>query len=68
MNVYVSGEFNLMVGIPNHLMKKDKEGVWNSKVKLLPGHYEYELFADNAWVKNLPDAETVSNPWVLRIS
>jgi 1,4-alpha-glucan branching enzyme len=62
MNVYVSGEFDGWdtQSLP---MKKDKDGVWRSRVKLLPGRYEYKLFADNTWVENLPDAETVSNPF-----
>jgi len=62
MKVNVSGEFNGWdtQSLP---MKKDKDGVWMSKVKLLPGRYEYKLFADNTWVENLPDAETVSNPF-----
>jgi 1,4-alpha-glucan branching enzyme len=62
MNVYVAGEFNGWdtQSLP---MKKDKDGVWRSKVKLLPGSYKYKLFADNAWVENLPDAEAVPNPF-----
>ena len=62
MNVYVAGEFNGWdtQSLP---MKKDKDGVWKSTVKLLPGRYEYKLFADDAWVENLPGAETVSNPF-----
>lgn len=60
--VYVAGEFNGWdtQSLP---MKKDKDGVWRSKVKLFPGRYEYKFFADNTWVENLPDAETVSNPF-----
>jgi len=62
MKVYVSGEFN---GWDTHSlpMKKGKDGVWRSKVKLLPGRYEYKLFADNTWIESLSDAETVSNPF-----
>jgi 1,4-alpha-glucan branching enzyme len=62
MNVYVTGEFNDWdtQSLP---MNKGKDGVWRSKVKLLPGRYEYKLFADNAWVENLPDAHTVLNPF-----
>jgi 1,4-alpha-glucan branching enzyme len=62
MNVYVAGEFNGWdtQSLP---MRKDKDGVWRSKIKLLPGRYEYKLLADNTWVENLPDAETVSNPF-----
>jgi len=47
MNVYVSGEFNGWdtQSLP---MKKDKDGVWRSKIKLIHGCHEYKLFADNA--------------------
>ena len=60
MNVYVAGEFNGWDtrSLP---LKKDEDGAWRLKIKLLPGRYEYKLFADNGWVENLPDAETVSN-------
>ena len=60
MNVYVAGEFNSWNTelLP---MKKDKDGIWRAKVKLLPGRYEYKLFADNAWVEDLPVPETVFN-------
>ena len=59
-NVYVAGEFNGWdtQSLP---MQKDKNGIWRSKVKLLPGRYEYKFFADNAWVEDLPDSETVYN-------
>jgi len=62
VSVYVSGEFNGWdtQSLP---MKKDKDGIWKSKVKLLPGRYEYKLFTDCGWIESLPDAETVSNPF-----
>jgi 1,4-alpha-glucan branching enzyme len=61
-NVYVAGEFNgwNTESLP---MKKDKDGVWRSKVQLLPGRYEYKLFADNAWIENLPGTEAIPNPF-----
>ena len=62
MSVYISGEFNGW-DTQSFPMKKDKNGVWRSKVKLLPGRYEYKLFSDNAWIESLSDAETVSNPF-----
>ena len=60
--VYVAGEFNGWdtQSLP---MNKGKDEIWRAKVKLLPGRYEYKLFADDAWVENLPDAEIVSNPF-----
>jgi 1,4-alpha-glucan branching enzyme len=62
MNVYVAGEFNGWdhQSLP---MKKDKDGIWRLKVKLLPGRYEYKFFADNAWIENLPNAEAIPNPF-----
>lgn len=62
MNVYVAGEFNGWdtQSLP---MKKDKDGVWRSKIKLLPGRHEYKLFADNVWIENLPGAEAILNPF-----
>jgi 1,4-alpha-glucan branching enzyme len=61
-NVYVAGEFKGW-GTQSLPMKRDENGIWRSKVKLLPGRYEYKLFADNAWVEDLPDSETVFNPF-----
>jgi 1,4-alpha-glucan branching enzyme len=62
MNVCVAGEFNDWdtQSLP---MKKYEDGVWKAKVELLPGRYEYKLLADNAWVEDLSDAETVLNPF-----
>jgi 1,4-alpha-glucan branching enzyme len=62
MNVYVAGEFNSWdtQSLP---MKKDKDGVWRAKVKLLPGRYEYKLFGDGAWIEKLPDTEITPNPF-----
>ena len=59
-NVNVAGEFNGWdtQSLP---MKRDEDGIWRSKIKLLPGRYEYKLFADNAWVEDLPDSETIFN-------
>jgi 1,4-alpha-glucan branching enzyme len=60
INVNIAGEFNNWdtQALP---MSKDKEGIWKAKVKLAPGRYEYKLFADNAWVEDLPDSEAVLN-------
>jgi hypothetical protein len=33
------------------------------KKELHPGRYEYKLFADNAWIEDLPGGEPVSNPF-----
>ena len=51
--VYLAGEFNdwSTKSLP---MKKDKNADWNTKIKLLPGRYEYKFFADSVWVEDIP--------------
>jgi 1,4-alpha-glucan branching enzyme len=58
--VFLAGEFN---GWNTQFlpMKKGKDGFWKTEIKLLPGRYEYKLFADHAWVEDIPGAEIVSN-------
>ena len=62
MQVFLTGDFNNWdtQSLP---MKKDKDGTWKAKIKLAPGRYEYKLFANNAWVEDLPCAELSSNPF-----
>jgi len=60
LDVYLVGNFNLWN--TNSLpMRKDKDGVWKTEIKLPPGCYEYKFFADSAWVENIPGAEPISN-------
>ncbi len=60
--VYLTGEFNHWVthSLP---MKKDKDGIWKTEIKLPPGRYEYKYFADSAWVEDIPGAELIPNPF-----
>ena len=60
MQVFLAGDFNNLDtrSLP---MKKGKDGTWKAKIKLAPGRYEYKLFANNAWVEDLPSAELSSN-------
>jgi 1,4-alpha-glucan branching enzyme len=60
--VYLTGEFNCW-STQSLPMKKDKDGVWRTQLRLLPGRYEYKLFADDAWIENLPNAQAVPNPF-----
>ncbi len=52
-HIYLTGEFNQwdLQSLP---MKKNKEGVWKTKINLPPGRYEYKLFTDGVWVHDLP--------------
>ncbi len=60
MEVYLAGEFNQWdtSSLP---MKKDREGIWKTAVKLPPGRYEYKFFTDNVWVESVPGVEIVPN-------
>jgi 1,4-alpha-glucan branching enzyme len=60
--VFLAGEFNAWdnQSLP---MKKSKNGVWKTKIKLPPGRHEYKFFADNVWVEHLPGIEKSSNPF-----
>ncbi len=60
--VFLAAEFNGW-DTSSLLMKQDRDGVWKTTVKLLPGRYEYKFYADNVWVEDLPAAELVSNPF-----
>jgi len=60
--VYLTGEFNCW-GTNSLPMRKDKDGIWKTEIKLLPGRYEYKYFADSAWVEDIPGAELISNPF-----
>jgi 1,4-alpha-glucan branching enzyme len=60
--VYLTGEFNHWDtrSLP---MKKDKDGVWKTTVRLPLGRHEYRLLADNFGVEIIPDVEMVPNPY-----
>jgi 1,4-alpha-glucan branching enzyme len=66
MNVYIAGIFNRWdtQSLP---MKKGMDGVWRSKVKLLPGCYEYKLFATTHGSKTFPMLKLFRIPLAFRI-
>jgi 1,4-alpha-glucan branching enzyme len=51
--VYLAGSFNdwNTGSLP---LKKEKAGMWNIKVKLPKGRYEYKLIVDGKWAQNTP--------------
>jgi len=60
--VWLSGDFNEWdpARIP---MKRNKEGVWKAKLRLIPGRYEYKVRADGQWVDYIRGVERVPNPF-----
>lgn len=57
--VYLAGDFNNwadneggVIRKKEHLMQKDKEGIWTKVVKLSPGVYKYKFVVDGNWVKD----------------
>ena len=60
--VYLTGEFNYW-STSSLPMRKDKDGIWKTEIKLPPGRYEYKYFADRAWVEEIPGEEMIPNPF-----
>jgi len=48
MSVQLVGDFTHWKGRPINL-KKDKSGVWTTKVNLAPGTYHYRFLVDGEW-------------------
>lgn len=44
------------------LLKRDRKGVWRTRLSLAPGIYEYRFLVDGQW-QNDPDAEVTPNPY-----
>jgi 1,4-alpha-glucan branching enzyme len=46
--VILMGDFNNW-NPKKHVMKRDKNGVWNKAVLLPPGNYQYKFLVDGQW-------------------
>jgi len=46
--VILMGDFNQW-NPKKHPMRKDKNGVWRTTVRIYPGRYEYRFWADGEW-------------------
>ncbi len=44
-------------------MKKDSEGIWNKKIKLSPGTYEYLFYVDDRWENDPNEMALIENPF-----
>ncbi len=59
-NVSVAGNFNGWN--PGSIVaKKDRKGVWSTKVNLPPGTYEYKFVVDGSWVLDPANNKAVYN-------
>jgi 1,4-alpha-glucan branching enzyme len=60
--VYLAGEFN---NWDTHAlpMKKNRDGTWKKRIKLSSGCHEYKLMMDGFWVQDIPEANSVPNPF-----
>ena len=58
--VYLAGNFNNW-NVKEHAMKKDKDGMWRTSIKLSPGIYEYKYIVDGIWAQDLPCSNLVQN-------
>jgi len=44
-------------------MRKDPDGVWRTRLHLLPGEYQYRLRVDGEWMDDPQASRRVSNPY-----
>jgi 1,4-alpha-glucan branching enzyme len=46
-----------------HALKKNKEGIWETTLPLMPGSYEYRYLVDGIWHNDPQCEECVPNPF-----
>lgn len=44
-------------------MRRDPDGVWRTRLHLLPGEYQYRLRVDGEWMDDPHASRRVSNPY-----
>ena len=59
-SVYLSGDFN-MWNPRKHPLKRNKTGVWQKTLMLLPGRYEYRFVIDGRWSNDMQKLQTCMN-------
>lgn len=61
--VYVCGDFNQWHPTSLRLIGNPESGLWEKRISLPPGRYEYKFLVDGIWM-NDPDArENAPNPY-----
>ena len=61
--VYISGDFNGWQPVTLPMIGSPKSGLWEKRLTLEPGRYEYKFLVDGIWIHD-PDAqENVPNPY-----
>lgn len=58
--VILMGDFNNW-NPKKHLMKQDRNGVWNKAVIIPPGNYEYKFLVDGQWKEDPQNDQTCLN-------
>ena len=61
--VQVAGDFNNWQPTANPLEKVGGSGIWQAKIKLLPGKYRYRLVVDGRWQQDPYNEITELNPF-----
>jgi len=60
--VFVAGDFNGWQ--PElHPLKRNKQGLWKTKLDLAPGIYQYLYLVDGFWCEDLGCPSRVDNPF-----
>ena len=58
--VYLVGSFNAW-DTNSHPMEKSESGIWQIKVELPAGNYEYKFLVDGKWIIDPDNAHTCNN-------
>ena len=58
--VCVAGQFNDW-NTASHPLKRGKDGMWKTRIRLAPGQYEYKFFVDGDWSQDAPSESRVMN-------
>lgn len=60
-HVYVCGDFNDWQPTSLHMIRNSRAGLWEKRLTLAPGHYEYKFLVDGEWVHDSRAKENVRN-------
>ena len=61
--VYICGDFNNWQPTSLRMIGNPEAGLWEKRLMLDPGRYEYKFFVDGNWIHDPDAGENVSNTY-----
>ncbi|MHC4152031.1 MAG: glycogen-binding domain-containing protein, partial [Planctomycetota bacterium] len=59
----IAGDFNNWQPIEANMEKVGESGVWQTKINLPPGKYQYRLVVDGHWLPDPYNENSILNPY-----